>query len=143
MQRGLFNRDAVTSQRQVYPLGDPQSLPVAARPPGLPAERRLGPRARVTHAFIFAGFDPVNEMTGGVHHVHVTDITLSSDTAEPGGRAPLHHRCFALGGLDASRLLVGASSCGIASRGCGPWLRRESGSELARLDARAQATTSV
>ena len=28
VQRGLFNRDSVTSQRRVYPLGDPQSLPV-------------------------------------------------------------------------------------------------------------------
>ena len=28
VQRGLFNRDAVTSQRRVYPLGDPQSLSV-------------------------------------------------------------------------------------------------------------------
>ena len=145
VQRGLFNRDSVTSQRRVYPLGDPQSLPGVTRRGRLDCLRNgawVPAHVLLTHLSLLV-FDPVNENDGRLlHHVHVTDILSLLRHGEIGQDAPpLHHRCFALGGLDASKTVELRAS---SARECLAWLRAVARARdralraVARLDARAR-----
>ena len=96
----------------------------------------------LTHLSLLV-FDPVNESDGRLlHHVHVTDILSILRHGEAGVDAPpLHHRCFALGGLDASKTVELRAS---SARECLAWLRAVARARdralraVARLDARAR-----
>ena len=96
----------------------------------------------LTHLSLLV-FDPVNENDGRLlHHVHVTDILSILRHGEAGVDAPpLHHRCFALGGLDASKTVELRAS---SARECLAWLRAVARARdralraVARLDARAR-----
>ena len=134
----------------MYPLGDPQSLPGVTRRGRLDCLRNgawVPAHVLLTHLSLLV-FDPVNENDGRLlHHVHVTDILSILRHGEAGVDAPpFHHRCFALGGLDASKTVeFRASSARSASRGYEPWRARAIGlCEPWRGSTRERgATTSV
>jgi len=141
----LFGRNPVTSQRRVFPLGDPQSLPGVTRRGRLDCLRNgawLPAHVLLTHLSLLV-FDPVDEGAGRLlHHVHVTDVLSLLRHGESGVDAPpLHHRCFALGGLDASKTVELRAS---SARECLAWLRAVARARdralraVARLDARSR-----